>query len=448
VTPDVIVLGAGFAGLSAATALVERGARVLVLESRPTPGGRASAVRDPRSGETLDNGQHILAGCYDETFAFLRRIGTVDRVWRQTGLAVTMVEEGGRRSTLRLPPLPAPVHLLAGVLAWDGLSWGQRLSVIHAGTSIVSATKRRAGSRETVRDWLRTHGQAARLIELFWEPLALAALNQPIGQAAADTFLEVLTRMFGPEPDRASLVIPAVPLDQLYAEPARAWLRAHGSEVRTGATARIVVDGERLCGVEVAGQRIAAPTVVCAVPWHALGAAVGGHADALAPLLAAAAGTAASPIVTVNLWYDRPVLDEMLIGLPGRAFQWVFDKARIFGRERSHLSLVASGAAETVTLGNDALVAQAAADVRATIPAARAAAVLHAAAVRERRATFSLAPGQPARPPTRTAIPGLLLAGDWVDTGLPATIEGAVVSGHRAAEAANAWMRSSRGGSG
>jgi zeta-carotene desaturase len=143
-----------------------------------------------------------------------------------------------------------------------------------------------------------------------------------------------------------------------------------------------------------------------------------------------------TPIVTVNLWYDRPVLDDMMAGLPGRAFQWVFDKARIFGRERSHLSLVASGAAETVGLGNDALVTSAANDVAAAVPAARAARLLRGWAVRERRATFSLAPGQPERPKTSTPVSGLLLAGDWVDTGLPATIEGAVASGHWAAAAA------------
>jgi squalene-associated FAD-dependent desaturase len=435
VTPDVVVIGAGFAGLSAATALVEHGARVLVLEARPNLGGRASAVRDPATGEKLDNGQHVLAGCYDETFTFLRRIGTNNRVWRQTGLTVTMLEDDGRRSTLRLPPLPPPLHLLAGVLGWDALSWRDKVSVLRAGAAINRRTPR-FDPGVTVRSWLDYHRQSPRLIELFWEPLALAALNQPIDHAAVDTFIEVLRRMFGAAGDRASLVIPSVPLDELYAAPARDWLHARGSELRTHTTAAIVVDGERLIGVDADGQRIEASSVVCAVPWNALVTTIRGQSGSLAPILAAAAATASSPIVTVNLWYDRPVLDEMMAGLPGRAFQWVFDKARIFGRERSHLSLVASGAAETAGLGNDALVTSAANDVAAAVPAARAARLLRGSAVRERRATFSLAPGQPARPTTRTPVSGLLLAGDWVDTGLPATIESAVVSGHWAAAAA------------
>ena len=434
-TPDVIVIGAGFAGLSAATALVEHGARVLVLEARPNLGGRASAVRDPATGETLDNGQHVLAGCYDETFTFLRRIGTADRVWRQAGLAVTMIEQGGRRSTLRLPPLPPPLHLVAGVLAWDALSWGEKASIFRAGAAIAESS-RGTGVAGTVLEWLRRWGQAPRLIELFWEPLALAALNQPIDHAAADTFLEVLRRMFGPEAERASLVVPAVPLDELFAEPARAWLDRRGSEVRTRATARVAFDGDRVAGVDVRGARISARWVICAVSWLAYPTLFETAPGALAAVIDGARRTGSSPIVTANLWYDRPVMDEMLIGLPGRVFQWVFDKGRAFGRDRSHLSLVSSGAADVVALGNEALIAIAVREAAGGIPGVRVARLLHASAVRERHATFSLAPGQPPRPGTRTPVRGLLLAGDWVDTGLPATIESAVVAGHWAAAAA------------
>ena len=438
-TPDVIVIGAGCAGLAAATALVEDGARVLVLEGRPTLGGRASAVRDAATGEKLDNGQHVLMGCYDATLAFLDRIGAADRVRRQSGLAVTMVDETGRQSRLQLPPLPAPLHLLAGVLAWDALSWGEKLSVMRVGSAITgraASTPDRSLSRVTVREWLVAHGQAPRLIGLFWEPLALAALNQAIDEAAAETFVEVLSRMFGPEADRASLVVPAVPLDEMYAEPAREWLEARGSEVRTRAMACVRVSGDRVIGVEVRGEAIAAPVVVATTPWFGLAQLFAVPPPSMAGVLARAAATASSPIVTVNLWYDRQVLDEVLIGLPGRAFQWVFDKGLIFGRDRSHLSMVASGAADIVSRTNAELVAIAIRDVAATLPRAAAATLTHAIAVRERHATFSLAPGQPTRPPCETPVNGLFLAGDWIDTGLPATIEGAVVSGHRAARAA------------
>jgi zeta-carotene desaturase len=430
-SPDAIVIGAGFAGLSAATALAARGARVIVLEARPVLGGRASAVRDPVTGERLDNGQHVLLGCYDDTLAFLDRIGSAARVRRQASLAVSMIERGGRASTLQLPPLAAPLHLVGGILAWDALAWREKASVVRVGAALGS--RHGLAATTTVHEWLTRHGQAPRLIELFWEPLALAALNQPIRLAAAGTFVEVLSRMFGPDADRAALVLPAVPLDELYAEPARAWLVSRGSEVRTGVRARVHVENGRATGAEVAGEVIRSPVVIAAAPWFALNGLFATPPPALSDLLARAAATSGSPIVTVNLWFDRPVMRDLLVGLPGRAFQWVFDKGAIFGRHRSHVSLVSSGASDLVARDNEALVETAFVELRDALPDVGRATLLHGNAVRERLATFSLAPGQPARPGTETALPGILLAGDWIDTGLPATIESAVISGHRAA---------------
>jgi zeta-carotene desaturase len=140
--------------------------------------------------------------------------------------------------------------------------------------------------------------------------------------------------------------------------------------------------------------------------------------------------------VTVNLWFDRVVTEQALVGLPGRTLQWVFDKRAVFGEQASHLSLVSSGAEEVVARSNEELIALAVKEVCDAIPAARSAALVRGVVVREKRASFSVAPGQPPRPSTRTGVPGLFLAGDWIDTGLPATIEGAVVSGHIAASLA------------
>ena len=124
---DAIIIGGGCAGFSAATALAGSGARVLVVEARPGLGGRATAFTDPATGERVDNGQHILMGCYDATFAFLRRIGAADRVRWQSGLKVPMIDRAGHYSVLSLPALPSPLHFLAGVLTWEALSWSERL---------------------------------------------------------------------------------------------------------------------------------------------------------------------------------------------------------------------------------------------------------------------------------------------------------------------------------
>ena len=432
---DAVVIGAGCAGLSAATALAKAGARVVVLEARPGLGGRATSFRDPSTGERVDNGQHILMGCYEQTLVFLDRIGASDRVRWQAGLSLTMIDRRGDESVLKLPSVASPLHLLGGVMAWDALSWSERLAILRVGSALRSGTPKGMPYKhaaETVRDWLNRHRQPQRLIELFWEPLALAALNQSIDQAAARYFTEVLGRMFA-DPAAASLVLPAVPLDDMYAEPARAWLVERGHEVRVNAPVRVEVSGERVIGVRVREERIKAPIVISTVPWHAFGAVFDPMPQPLLSIASNAAALPSLPIVTVNLWFDRAVMQEPLVGLPGRTFQWLFDRRAIVGGATSHLSLISSGADAIVAQGNDELVATALREVREALPEARSATLRKGLAVREKRSTFSLAPDAPPRPQTTTPIEGFFLAGDWIDTGLPATIESAVISGHRAA---------------
>ena len=435
---DAIVIGGGFAGFSAATALAEHGAKVLLLEARPGLGGRATAFTDPETGERVDNGQHILMGCYTDTLAFLDRIGAGDRVKWQSGLKIPMIDRQGQHSVLSLPALPPPLNFLAGILSWDALSWSERLSVLRIGGRLNNPAKAGCPTEksQTVREWLVSNGQAPRLLELFWEPLALAALNQSIDQAEATHFLRVLERVFGPDPSASALVLPAVPLDQLYAEPARAWLEARGSAVRVNAPAKVLIDGGRVRGVGLRDETVEAPIVVPTVPWHAFHALFDEAPPELVQTIQHATALASLPIVNVNLWFDRAVMHEPLVGLPGRNFQWLFDRRALIGGDISHIAMTSSGAESIVARTNDELTAMALSEIREALPSARSAVLQKSVAVREKRSTFSLAPDAPPRPQTRTAIDGLLLAGDWIDTGLPATIESAVISGSVAAQAA------------
>ena len=468
---DAVIVGGGFAGLSAAARLASVGARVLVLEARSRLGGRATAFLDRETGELVDNGQHVLLGCYRETLAFLRLIGAVNNTRAQAELALTSIDRDGHVSRLRCPSLPSPLHLVAGVFTWSALGWRDKLSVLKIagplrkaqrslaedvrlkslsassraleastpGPSLSDAVPRSAQTEidgETVEQWLVRNGQTPRLREMLWDPLALAALNQPPSVAAAGSFLRVLAEMFGPDPSAAAIVLPTKPLHMMYAEPARQFVESNGGLVRTGVTARIRLADQSVACVEAAGETIHAPAVICAAPWFAWSSIFDGDMDPIAATLDAARCTAVSPMVTVNLWFDRVVMDESFVGLPGRLMQWVFDKRAVFGASASHLSLVSSGAADVVGWTNQQLIDTALADLRGALPRVGQAAVTRATVIREPRATFSLAPGQPARPSTHSAVRGLFLAGDWVDTGLPATIESAVRSGHLAAEAA------------
>ena len=444
VTPfDVVVIGAGFAGLSAAARCAKRGKRVLVLEARSRLGGRATAFPDRETGELVDNGQHVLVGCYTDTLEFLREIGASDHVSTQAQLSVTMIDRRGRRSRLTCPTwLPSPLHLLAGLFEWDALEWRDRISALGMATPIKLArremlpgAKRRAASAgETVEAWLIRNGQTARIREMLWTPLALAALNQQPDQASAPTFARVLGMMFGDDPRAAAIVLPTRPLHLMYAEPARRYIESRGGTVRMAATAKLSLDRDSRLTVAADGERWSPPHVISAVPWFALADLFESVPAALADVVDRANRMAASPIVTVNLWFNRRIIDEPFIGLPGRAMQWVFDKRLVFGDEASHLSLVSSGADRMVARTNDELIQLARQELYEAMPEVRTATLLRATVVREPRATFSLAAGQPARPPTETAVRGFHLAGDWIDTGLPGTIESAVRSGHAAAD--------------
>ena len=389
----------------------------------------------------------MLFGCYRETLRMLERIGAGQNVSVEKSLAIDVIDGQGAASQLRCPALPAPFHLAAGVMRWKALGWNDRLSVLRMHKAIAFA---RGGSgmpphrMENVRQWLERHGQTPRTIELLWEPLAVAALNQSVDVAAALPFARVLALLLGGEPRDSALVLPVKPLDEMYALPARIFIERHGGTVRTGVPAAVVCSAS-LYGakgsasqpvvVRTRNEKFVAAAVVCAVPWFALPDTLIDPSPGLAPVVEAAARTLASPIVTVNLWLDRPVTDRPFVGLPGRTFQWVFDKRTVFGGAASHLSLVSSGAEDVVARSNDELIALAVGEITAALPAAQGATVVRAVVVREKRATFSVAPGQPPRPSMRSDVPGLFLAGDWIDTGLPATIEGAVISGHAAADA-------------
>ncbi|HTI37616.1 MAG TPA: hydroxysqualene dehydroxylase HpnE [Vicinamibacterales bacterium] len=431
---DVAVIGGGVAGLAAATALAESGRRVVVLEARGQLGGRATAFVDRETGEVVDNGQHVLFGCYHETFKLLRRIGAESHVTVQRSLTIPFIAPDGTRSVLRCPRLPSPFHLLAGVLGWGALPWRERLSVLRLAPVLI---RRRPGSDpgRSVTDWLTQHGQRGRIRSWLWEPLAVAALNQSPDEASAHAFLSVLAGLFGPDPNDAALVLPSRPLNEMYAVPAKRYIEERKGSVHLHALARVHVGDGAVNGIDVRGERLEADRVIAAVPWFALEPLIVGDTTPITPLLNAASAMTSKPIVTVNLWYDRTVMDDVFVGLPERSMQWVFDKRQAFGERASHLSLVSSGADALVARDNASLIALAAEEVWQSIPGARDARMLRGTVVRERRATFSLAPGEPQRPGGRTAIKGLFLAGDWIDTGLPGTIESAALAGHRAATA-------------
>jgi hypothetical protein len=247
----------------------------------------------------------------------------------------------------------------------------------------------------------------------------------------------VVGDLFGQKSDAAAVGLPRAPLDEIFVAPAVRVVEARSGFVLTKSPARVALGSDgRIAEVRAGAVAIATRCVISTVPWHALGRIWADEPPAaVADILERAGRMESLPIVSANLWCDRPILPAPFIGLVGGPMQWAFDKAAIFGGRAGHISVVASAAASIVREENQAIARMAKAALDRAIPGSRDARLERSTVVREHRATFSLAPGQPARPATRTPLEGFYLAGDWIDTGLPATIEGAALSARWAAEA-------------
>jgi hydroxysqualene dehydroxylase len=446
--PDVAVIGGGFAGLSAATALAESGARVIVLEARPYLGGRARSFIDAETGTVVDNGQHLFMGCYRESLRFLDRIGGRDNLWLQPRLDVPLVGTGGEAWTLRLPPLPSPWNLVAGLLRFRALAWGERLAALRVGGEVRRRARRGRGAGDdgldhrTVREWLAALGQGAQAIRWLWDPLAIAALNEDPARASAAAFAPVLREALLGGGEASRLGLSKVGLSDLYATPAAHYLRSKGSEVRLRSQVRrVVVEGDRCVGVTLAdGSRIETGAVIAALPPEDLLESLPPEIGA-DPFFARAARLETSPIVSIYLWFGVPVSDRPFAGIVGGTWQWIFgrDAFRSHGSGLHSVTLVCSAARTLVEMSREALIRAALDDLHACFPASRRASLHHAMVIKEKKATMApLRGGLALRPPFGTPVKRLWLAGDWTATGLPATIESAVLSGHACARLAAA----------
>jgi zeta-carotene desaturase len=465
---DVVVLGAGFAGLACATALTEAGARVRVLEASGAPGGRAGSFREASTGEMMDVGQHLLVGANQDALALLRRFGSDHHLTFQHSLAIDYAWRGGRRERLACPPLPAPLHLAAGLLRFKALpfqeraaclglgraarSFGRALRAGRAGRPRLPAAPRSARAaangfmprdEETVRGWLSRMGQGANASRLLWEPLAVAALNDLPQRAAASLFARVLAETFSGSRASCGLGWARGPLRDLV-EPAGLWLAARGGALSCSSPAeRLRFGGNRVRAVELRdGSELRASLYVSALPARALLHLLAESPTALRPLAETCQRFAprVTPILSVYLWNERPLLEAPLCALPDGVFPWMFER-RMTLPTPEHPSgtwvqtLILSGARGWMERA-DAVILQAAREqVEATFPGS-AARLRHMRVVRQPAATFEPAPDLlPHRPGPGTPAANLFLAGDWTDTGLPSTLEGAARSGHAAARA-------------
>jgi squalene-associated FAD-dependent desaturase len=434
---EVLIIGGGFAGLTAGVALAEAGRRVRLLEQKPHLGGRAHSFRDPTTGSIVDNGQHILMGCYHATIRFLKTIGTLERIHFQPRLAVPFLDRGGRLTRLECLNWLSPWHMLFGVLRSASFSWKEKLEVLRLGRALRSAEENaERADDESVATWLSRLGQSGSLQRNFWNLLCLAAMNEDPRIASARLFERVLRRALFTSPADSRLGIARVGLSDCYTAAASAYIEARGGRVETERGAKQILIADGVCrGAELNdGQKLETAPVICAVPWHQLATLLPQELLRAEPFFAAVLALRPAPIISINLWFDAPITEHEFAGLRGTTIQWLFNKSRILGTNDHHVSLVLSGAHEHISRSKQELLAIALQELGELLPNVRKAKLLHSVVIKERFATFSPTPEvHPLRLPAHTPVRGFFLAGDWTATGLPATIEGAAQSGYTAA---------------
>jgi squalene-associated FAD-dependent desaturase len=437
--PRILIIGGGLAGLAAASVLVNRGLEIAVFESRPRLGGRASSFSDPATGELIDNCQHVSMSCCTNLADFCRRVGTSDLFRRES--TIYFVSPEGKLSRLEAGSLPAPFHLAGSFLRASYLSLGEKLRVGYGLACLRSARGDRLG--ETFADWLLRHKQTPRTIERFWATVLVSALNERVEQMDVHHARKVMIDGFLRNRDAFAIEVPTVPLGELYGSRLESWLKQSGVEIRMTAGARCVeLDAEgSVAGITLrTGEFVPGDFVVIAVPFERVLSLLPEPAIERIPGLGGVSAMQASPITGIHLWFDRPVCPLPHAVTVGRLVQWVFNHSSAESTAGSqatgqYLQLVISASYDLVSLDREKILNAALADLRALWPAAAEAKLERSWVVTEHAATFGARPGIDAlRPPQRTPVDGLLLAGDWTDTGWPATMEGAVRSGYRAAE--------------
>ena len=441
---DVIVVGSGAAGLSAAAALAGAGKRVMVLERKPYVGGRAYSYEHPALGEVVDS-QHVLLGCCTNLIDLCEQAGSADKIrWYDKQ---TFLEPNGKSSTIATSNLPAPLHFAPSFVEMSMLGWKDKLGMALGLMEFFRGYP--AEDNESVEDWLKRTRQTERSIRHFWNPIVTATLNDTVAHCSMRYAGKVFHELFLKSSTGGRLGIPTVPLSEFYAAIARL-IEARGGTVQLRASVEAITqqdDGR--WRVSVADRDYVADSVVLALPFeqtqkllpvirlneHYAGLASNTRDELELKL----AQQTHSSYTSVLLWFDREITDLDHAWLLDTTIEWFFNKSRIrkYAPEKgSYVELVIPSSGAQLSQTREEILSSALGELQMFFPEVKRAKLVKSGVLKEARATFSVVPGLDRfRPGAKTGWPGFFLAGDWTATEWPSTMESAVRSGRLAAGA-------------
>jgi squalene-associated FAD-dependent desaturase len=435
---SVTIVGGGVAGIAAACALADAGLQVTLLERRGYLGGRASSYLHPGVNEVIDNCQHVLFGCCTNLVGLYERLGVADQIFWDNRM--TLIEPGGRRSALKPSALPAPIHGLPAILRAKCFSSADKASLGYAISSILTGPD--PNPRQNLEDWLRKHFQTKGAVERFWRLVLASALNAELDQIAVPYAFKVIRELFLNSAAAGAMGMSRIPLSQLYGS-AEPYITQRGGRVLFHANVEQAEYSEsaRLWTVRTATETYTSGSLILALPFEATAKLLPNlPANPAAQVFAQSLSQLTHwPICSVHLWFDREITDLDHAALLDRETHWMYHKSHWQpqrDRSSSYIELVISTSREFAALPREAALARAQSQFFEFFPEARSARVVKSALIKEVRATFGVPPGVDAIRPSATGPwPSSYLAGDWIATGWPSTMESAARSGYLAAEA-------------
>jgi squalene-associated FAD-dependent desaturase len=418
----VIVIGGGFAGLSAASYLTSKKYQVTLLEASPKSGGRTYSFLDKDSNTIIDNGQHILMGCYFETLNFLSLIGAKENFYFQKRLKVNFVKEGFQVFSLKGFPFVYPINLLFGLLRFDAISFSDRLSLMKVFFKLPFLSSDKY-SDMNIKEWVENENQSQNVQDAFWKILAVGALNTSIEKASAKIFIDILKQIFLKGNKAAAIVLPKYGLSESYCKNAEEYIVRNGGEIiLSEPVENFITSDDRITEIHSSKKVfLDFDFVISAVPSFALARIIGQESKIVLP------DFSYSSILNIHLWLKENKMPEGFFGLINSPLHWVFNKG-------THLNIVISDANELVNKPDEELIEMVKVELKKFFLLGSELITAYRI-IKEKRATFI--PSEDVlnkRVSQKTYLKNLIIAGDWVDTGLPSTIESAVKSGRAAAE--------------
>jgi squalene-associated FAD-dependent desaturase len=414
----ILIIGAGISGLSSAIFLSKAGYSVEIIEASPKLGGRTYALSYNKIA--VDNGQHILMECYSNTLEYIDIIGSREQFEFQDSLCINYVNDKKELSKFKIPKFLYPLNNLMGLMRFKVLKFKDRVAVLKLLIKLKNFNTKNYIDK-SVFEFLEEHNQSELVIQKFWESLIVSTMNTSSQIASSKIFIDMMKIVFFSSKRASNIVMPKVDLSSALITPAVDKLISEGVKISTSERAlSILTEAGKVAGVQTNNRKIDNfDILISSIPEYALRKIKIDNSNCIFNL----PNLEYAPIVTVHVWLNENPLTEKMYNLIGSEFDWVFNHG-------THLSFVKSNAKKLVTINRNLVIKIVFSELKKYFTILTIIEIKDYIVIKEMHATFipNLASVKE-RKSISNSISNCFLIGDWTDTGLPGTIEGAVKSG-------------------